>query len=136
MIVLDTSVLVDFLRGVENPTSAALAGLAEQEATLAIPVVCCQELLQGARDEAEWQTLYDYLSTQELLAASDPLTSHVAAARIYYDCRRQGLTLRGSVDCFVAQLALENDATLLHNDEDFARISRVRPLKLWDAVRP
>ena len=80
---------------------------------------------------AEWRTLYDYLSTQELLTAPDLLVSHVSAARIFYDCRRRGITLRGSIDCFVAQLALENDAVLLHNDEDFDRISSVRPLRLW-----
>jgi len=133
MIVVDTSVLVDFFRGVDNPPAQALARLAEDEAALAIPLVCCQELLQGARDETEWQTLYEYLSTQELLTSPDPLESHVAAARIFYDCRRKGITLRGSIDCFVAQLALENDAMLLHNDEDFGRISSVRPLRLWNS---
>lgn len=131
MIVVDTSVLVDFFRGVDNPPALALARLAEAEATLAIPVVCCQELLEGARNESEWQTLHDNLSTQELLTATDPLAAHVAAARIFYDCRRQGITLSGSIDCLVAQLVLENDAALLHNDQDFERIGSVRPLRLW-----
>ena len=133
MIVVDTSVLVDFFRGVDNPPAQELARLAEEEATLAIPLVCCQELLQGARDETEWQTLHDYLSTQELLTAPDLLASHVAAARIFYDCRRKGITVRGSIDCLVAQLALENDAVLLHNDDDFDRMSSVRPLRLWNS---
>jgi len=132
MIVVDTSVLVDFFRGVGNPPAAALVRLAEEEASLAIPMICCQELLQGARNETEWRTLHDYLSTQELLTATDPLGAHVAAARIFYDCRRQGITLGGSIDCLVAQLALENDAVLLHNDGDFEGIGSVRPLRLWD----
>ena len=129
MIVVDTSVLVDFFRGVDNPPAVALARLGEGEASLASTMVCCQELLQGARNETEWRMLHDYLSTQELLTAGDPLAAHVAAARIFYDCRRQGITLRGSIDCQVAQLALENDAVLLHNDEDFERIGSVRPLR-------
>lgn len=55
--------------------------------------------------------------------------AHREAARIFFDCRRQGLTIRSSVDCLVAQLVLENDGILLHKDDDFERIAQVRPLR-------
>ncbi len=45
-------------------------------------------------------------------------------------CRRRGLTVRSTVDCFVAQLVLEVEGTLLHNDGDFELIAKVRPLQL------
>ena len=134
MIVVDTSVLVDYFKGVENPPVLMLERLLDEQALLGIPAICCQEVLQGARDKKEWQTLYRYLSTQELLTFADAVASHMAAARIFYDCRRTGITLRGSVDCMVAQLVLENDSVLLHNDRDFEKIAAVRPLRLWDAV--
>jgi len=132
VIIVDTSVLVDFFRGEENAQAQTLARLAEEEASFAIPVACCQELLQGARNDKEWNLLHEYLSTQKLISAVDPLASHMAAARIYYDCRRKGITLRGSIDCFIAQLCVENEAALLHNDEDFERIAKVCPLRFWD----
>ena len=88
-----------------------------------------QEILQGAKDEKEWKLLDNYLAEQELLFASDPATSYRNAARIYFDCRRKGLTIRSTIDCYIAQLVLEQDGTLLHNDGDFKSIQKVRPLK-------
>ncbi len=51
------------------------------------------------------------------------------AARINFDCRRKGMTVRSAVDCFIAQLVLEEDGILLHDDDDFEKIRSVRPLK-------
>jgi predicted nucleic acid-binding protein len=59
----------------------------------------------------------------------DQWSTHRDAARIYYDCRRKGLTIRSSIDCFIAQLVLEEDGVLLHDDGDFERIREVRPLQ-------
>ena len=51
------------------------------------------------------------------------------AARIYYNLRRQGLTVRSSIDCCIAQAALDNQFLLIHNDQDFEAISQVRSLQ-------
>jgi predicted nucleic acid-binding protein len=98
-----------------------------------LPGLCFQEVLQGARNEREWGLLEEYLGSQELLFSSNPAVTYREAARIYYDCRRRGLTIRSSVDCFVAQLVLEVGGTLLHNDGDYESIAHVRPLKLLRA---
>ncbi len=129
MILVDTSVLIDYFRGAVNGPVERLALLLEEGADVRIPAVCCQELLQGARDEDEWRLLESYLTTQELVVPGDPVAAHLEAARIYFDCRRRGVTVRSTLDCYIAQLALERDALLLHNDEDFVRIAEVRPLK-------
>ena len=85
------------------------------------------ELLQGARDQKEWDVLEDYLSTQYYLEA----TRHTwpAAARIYFELRRKGVTINSPVDCCIAQIALEYGAILLHSDKDFEKISKIRPLE-------
>ncbi len=129
MILVDTSVLIDYFRGAVNGPVERLALLLEEGADVRIPAVCCQELLQGARDEDEWRLLESYLTTQELVVPGDPVAAHLEAARIYFDCRRRGVTVRSTLDCYIAQLALERDALLLHNDEDFVRTAEVRPLK-------
>ena len=98
-------------------------------APFALPGVCFQEVLQGAKDEREWNLLNEYLGSQELLVARDPLATHREAARIFFDCRRKGLTIRSSADCYIAQLVLEEDGILLHQDGDFERIRQVRPLR-------
>jgi len=130
MIAVDTSVLVDFFRGVETPGTLALERFERDGHPIAVPVVCCQELLQGARDGREWRKLERNLATQRLLVPEDPWVCHVEAARIFYDARRKGITLRGTVDCLIAQLVLEHDCALLHGDRDFDLIAEVRPLRI------
>ena len=51
------------------------------------------------------------------------------AARIYFDLKQMGRTIRSTLDCCIAQLCLEHEAMLLHNDRDFDAIATVRPLK-------
>ncbi len=129
MIVVDTSVLIDFLKGKQSDAVGKLVALEEHDTHYHIPTICCQELLQGARDEHEWKQLHAYLSTQNLLAPENSWETHQAAARIYFDCRRKGITLRGTIDSLIAQLVLDNDAVLLHDDADFTHIAKVRPLR-------
>jgi predicted nucleic acid-binding protein len=52
-----------------------------------------------------------------------------AAARLYYELRREGLTVRSVIDCCIAGLALQHGVTLLHDDRDFTAIAKLRALK-------
>lgn len=130
MIVVDSSVLISFFRGHQNPAVEQLVRLETEKIPFLLPGICFQEVLQGARDEREWSLLEEYLGSQELLFSSNPALTYRESARIYYDCRRRGLTLRSTADCFIAQLAIEIDGILLHNDGDFDSIAQVRPLQL------
>jgi predicted nucleic acid-binding protein len=85
------------------------------------------ELLQGCRDEKEWDLLNSYLVTQDYLELTP--RGWTDAARIYFDLRRRGETVRSPVDCCIAQLALAHEILLLHRDEDFKKIARIRPLQ-------
>ena len=129
MIVVDTSVLISFFRGRATPGAVRLREIELAREPFALPVVCCQEVLQGARDEREWRLLHDYLSSQRLLAPEEPWQTHRDAARIYFDCRRRGLTVRSAVDCLIAQLVIESAGILLHEDSDFESIRQVRRLR-------
>lgn len=128
MIIVDTSVLIDFLSGRKTPEADYLAKLEFDEIPFSIPVICAQEVLQGARTREEWDDLQELLSTQTLLTPQNPWSTHRDAALIYFDGRRKGMTVRSTIDCFVAQLALENKGTLLHADRDYEQIARIRPL--------
>jgi predicted nucleic acid-binding protein len=106
VIVVDSSVLIGFLRGHNSPAITRFQELEQEEVPYLLPAFCYQEVLQGAKDEREWRLLREYLGSQELLLPQDLLDTHFNAARIFFDCRRKGLTIRSSVDCFLAQLAL------------------------------
>jgi hypothetical protein len=129
VIVVDTSVLIDFFKGKTTPAAARFREIESEGIPFALPRICGQELLQGARDEREWRLLDEYLGTQCLLDVSQGFLSYTEAARIFFDCRRRGITLRSSIDCLIAQIALEQDATLLHDDDDFESIAEARPLR-------
>lgn len=126
MILVDTSVWIEVLRDSSGEKARAFRKLLEGE----LPVLCRftqLELLQGARNDSEWKLLHDYLLSQYYLEACQETWPW--AARIYFDLRSKGLTVRSPIDCCIAQLALERDILLLHRDKDFEAISRVRPLR-------
>ena len=130
MILVDTSALVPFFRGTDTDAARCLASALQHDIPVFFTPVVVQELLQGARNEKEWATLRRHLARQALVNPTDPLATHRRAARIYLDCRRRGLTIRSTIDCFVAQLALEHDLTVLQDDRDYQVIRAVRALKL------
>lgn len=129
MIFVDTSVLIDFLRGATTPAVERLAQFEEDGVPYGIPLICYQEVLQGARDQREWRLLDAYLKTQRLETPENPLSWHLAAARVYFDCRRRGITVRSTVDCLIAAQVLDANGTLLHDDDDFDHLATIRPLK-------
>ena len=89
------------------------------------------ELLQGCRNEKEWGKLSDYLEGQDYLDTQ--LGTWQAAARIYFDLRKMGVTIRSPIDCCIAQIAIENKILLIHDDRDFTAIASHFPLqqKRW-----
>ena len=86
-----------------------------------------QEVLQGVSSEREFERVSEYLGSQTFYHPAEPVESYAEAARMYFDCRRAGLTVRSSIDCLIARLAIEHGLTLLHDDRDFEKISEVIP---------
>ncbi|UCF39485.1 MAG: PIN domain-containing protein [Acidobacteriota bacterium] len=84
------------------------------------------ELLQGSADVTEWERLEEYLESQVYLECQN--STWKTAARLYFDLRREGKTVRSPIDCCIAQLAIEHDVVLLHRDRDFDTIATIRPL--------
>lgn len=131
MILVDTSILVDFLKGGNKCGSAKLENILSQRIPFGITSFIFQEVLQGASSEKDFAMLRDYLKTQYFYHLKDPVQSYENAARIYVDCRKRGITIRSTIDCLIAETALEHDLLLLHDDKDFENMSQVVPLKFY-----
>jgi predicted nucleic acid-binding protein len=127
MILVDTSVWINLFRYRPTAPTKRLRVLLDDGGRFSVTPVIVQEILQGAADEREFSLLRDYFSTQRMLMPDDTLQTHCDAARLYFDCRRRGFTPRSTIDCFIAQIALEHRALLLHDDRDFERIAKVAP---------
>ena len=131
MILVDTSVLIDLFKGEKNEAVAKLRSIIRQQIPFGITSVIYQEILQGAKTEKEYNFLKEYLSTQRFFHPKDPLISYADAAEIFYSCRRKGVTIRSTVDCLIAQIAIEHELFLLHNDKDFTAMARIVGLKIY-----
>jgi predicted nucleic acid-binding protein len=126
MILIDTSIWINIFRDkTQRYSQHFYEFIGEQD--IVLTRFQQLELLQGCRDEREWGVLSEYLEGQDYIEMQPATWS--AAARIYYDLRKQGLTVRSPIDCCIAQLALENRLLLIHDDRDFITISKVVPLK-------
>ena len=124
-VLIDTSIWIEVLRdGTGTVAKHVRTEVADETVTLTRFNEL--ELLQGAANEREWATLSEYLAGQEYLEIGADTWRD--AARIYYELRRRGQTVRSAIDCCIAQLAIEHNARLLHNDGDFDAIAEVRPL--------
>ncbi len=126
MLLIDTSIWIPIYRDPSGVASQRVQSVIGNE-----EIVFCQfiraELLQGCRDEREWTRMLEYLDGQSYMEMS--LGGWTEAARTYFELRQRGFTVRSTLDCCVAMVALEHDLTLLHNDRDFETIAAVRPLK-------
>ena len=131
MILVDTSVLIDYLIGVENSGTKAFNDILEKKIPFGIHHLIYLEALQGSRTENDFETLKRYLDTQTFYDVKNARESYAEAARMFFILRKKGITVRSTLDCLIARVAIENGLFLLHNDEDFTRISKHFPLKVW-----
>lgn len=127
MVLVDTSVWIDYLRKIESEPAAKLERLVENVGSFGITSVIYQEILQGADSEVSFARLKRSFGAQVFLYPADPIESHAEAARLCSRCRRIGITLRSTIDCLIAQIAIEQRVPLLHSDKDFDRIRQVAP---------
>jgi hypothetical protein len=125
MFLVDTSVWIDIFRDRTLAKRQAFEKLVDAN-SIVLSRFTQMELLQGCRDDGEWRLLQLYLAEQDYVEQT--VESWTEAARIYYDLRRQGLTVRSTIDCCIAQIAIEYQLTLVHNDRDFETIQQVRSL--------
>ena len=127
MILVDTSVLIDFLKGNQKEAAEKLDVAIAPSLPYGVADITYQEVLQGAADEKSFKKLKTYLDTIPLYSPTLGRKSFAAAARIYFRCRKKGYTIRSTVDCLIAEVAVEHRLRLLHNDRDFDRIAKVVP---------
>ncbi len=127
MYLVDTSVWVDFIGGTDTPAVEFLDALLLTPMIVGITDLIFMEILQGAKSEAGFKKLQRYFSSQQFYRFAEPQSSYAAAALMFFSCRRQGITVRSSIDCLIAQCALENKLILLHHDKDFKQLEKVAP---------
>lgn len=131
MILVDTSVWIDFFKASGTKYHLTLHYLIEQEEDISLADIILTEILQGIREDRKFRQTEKYLLEFPIYSLKD-FNSYVKAAHIYRACRKIGLTIRRPIDCIIARIALENGLFLFHNDRDFDTIAKViKGLKVY-----
>lgn len=134
MVLVDTSVLINFFKGVNNEKVGIFEDILKKGITFGINGLIYQELLQGAKDEKEFDLLDSYLSTQRFYELRHGEKSYKEAALMFLKCRKKGVTIRSTIDLLIAQTAIENNLFLLHDDKDFTSIAKIEgKLKIFNS---
>jgi predicted nucleic acid-binding protein len=133
MILVDTSVLVDYFKGLDNSATQTLDYIIDSGIPYGINDYIYQEILQGSRTVEEFQKLKEYLESIPFYYLHYGKESFEKAAFLNFTCRRAGITIRSTVDLLIAETAIENNLYLLHNDKDFINLAGiVSELKLYE----
>jgi predicted nucleic acid-binding protein len=128
VILVDTSVWIDFFAGRDLQHVSRLEQLILDNEDLALNGIILTEILQGISDDTTHRRVRRDLSP--LIRLPLPETVFFLAADIYRKLRKKGITIRKTNDCIIAATALEHRCQLLHNDKDFVPIAKLFPLKI------
>jgi predicted nucleic acid-binding protein len=117
MLIIDSTVWIAYFNGLETPQTNYLDNMLDKTPIL-IGDLILAEVLQGFRDDSDFEkarrTLGKYIQV-EMVSPALALQS----ARNYRLLRRKGITVRKTIDGFIATYCIENEHDLLHNDSDF-----------------
>jgi predicted nucleic acid-binding protein len=117
MLLVDSSVWIDYFNGVVTPQTDYLhAAMAQRE--ILVGDIILGEVLQGFRHDADFETARRVLGRFRQTRMLDPDLA-VQSARHYRSLRKLGITIRKTIDCFIATYAMTYDHELLHMDGDF-----------------
>lgn len=117
MVIVDTTVWVDYLNGVSTLHTDWLDQELDRQ-RLGLTDMILSEVLQGVRNEREATVIRRELLKFEVFTAGG-VELAVTAAQNYRTLRAKGRTIRRTIDCWIATFCLINDHSLLHQDRDF-----------------
>lgn len=117
MILVDSSVWIDFFRGAPSPQADRLHSLLGGEELLVADLVI-MEVLQGYGHDSEFDVALDLMSRMEAIVIGG-VDVAVAAARNFRLLRSKGITIRKTIDTLIATRCIREGFPLLYSDRDF-----------------
>ena len=128
MVIIDTTVWVDYFRGADHPETRWLDRELQRQRLGLTDLILC-EVLQGIRDRRTFERVrHDLLRFVVFSAGGIDLA--VAAAENYRALRERGITVRKTIDCLIATFCLLDGHTLLHRDRDYDSFERALGLQV------
>lgn len=132
MILIDSSVWIDFFNGKPTPQTLKLQSLMGHEPLLVGDLILC-EVLQGARNETDAEKLENALRKFEIVSLLNADLA-IASATHYRALRAEGVTVRKTIDLIIGTFCIVHEHTLLHADRDFEPMETYLGLKTVGAT--
>ena len=117
MILVDSSVWIDYFRGIATPQSDRLDALLGSEPIVTGDLILA-EVLQGFAAERDFDLALGLLTELDVIEIGGQAIA-IQAARNFRILRARGVTIRKTVDTLIATRCIENRLSLLHSDRDF-----------------
>jgi predicted nucleic acid-binding protein len=127
LILVDSSVWVDFFSSSPGRAGAELRRMIDESEPFALTGVVVAEVLQGLTRDAG--RIDQFLMQWDMLEPTGFATYREAAA-IYRGARAKGISLT-TIDTLIAAIALEHGTSIFTLDQDFSRIARITRLALY-----
>ena len=128
MVIVDTTVWVDYLKGASTPEVEWLDRETSRQRLGLLDLMAC-EVLQGLSTNEEAVRVLRHLRRFEIFQTGG-IDLAVAAARNYRHLRLRGRTVRKTIDCLIATFCIEQTHALLHNDRDFDAFEELLDLQV------
>ena len=133
LILVDTTVWIDFFAGRSASHVKILEHIIETKEDICICGIILTEVLQGIKEENEFKKTRDIFTSLLFLPMSYEI--FLRAVEIYRGLRQKGITIRKSMDCVIASVAIELNIPLLHNDKEFRPIESHFGLKVLNKIK-
>jgi len=131
MLVVDSSVWIDFFNGAPSPARATLRRLlGDGDTEIVVPDLVLFEVLRGFRDERHYLQAESLMRTLTVESTGGAALA-LKAAQHYRSLRAAGITVRSAVDVLVAAFCIDRGYALLHADRDFDAFEATRGLRAW-----
>jgi predicted nucleic acid-binding protein len=129
VIVVDTSVWIDFFRDTDTWQVEHLAQLIADDEPVALTDIVLTEILQGLPNDREARRVERRLLAFDVLRL-EGLDDFRRAAALYRQARTKGVTIRRTLDCLIASVCVRDGATVLHSDADFDHLATCTELRV------
>ena len=128
MVLIDTSIWIDFFQAPESDSAATLELLVRDHNRVTLCGIVLQEVLQGIREPKSFELVRDRLLKFPFIEYQRD--TWLLAASLYRDLRAIGITLP-PVDVSISAIAIQNDLQLFTRDKHFEEVAKISGLKLY-----
>jgi predicted nucleic acid-binding protein len=125
MILVDTSILIGYFKGIGTAPYDKMDFIIDNDIPYGIDNHIYLELLQGVKNKLEYDILKEYLNTLPFYELKYGKKSYENIALLNIKCRARGITIRSTIDLIIAEIALENNLYILHNDNDYTNMAKI-----------